>query len=503
MFNNNMKRATSPNSIDNTVKNLKPISDKKAENLHEELSLIFQSEVLGMYTDEEEEYLAVDLKRLQEGMIDSLSGGLWGRWKKVRLNTERVKQSIRGMKKVETENVSPTYDDGKRKDKHKRRMKQVVKDSVTYTGGYFLQEDLSKYYDQNRDVLNVSFNVFVDGILPALAMSPSITSIDSNRRPLGIRVPKCLLTLIEEYTTWGDIDVNSEFKSVPSKRQVDMEIRRYILAITKAVAKSVDLAEELSNCARGINDKKSQKYYSNSLVLADVWDIGKYSFNEEIFEEMYDNITVIESSVYPFIADNLNLDDVEDLDDKLLKQPEMQEVLRGEIKTLAETLFENAKNDLTQSLNQMLTEQKELVEQAFKKQSPIQEVVGLLKKEKATWKDVRNFVIEHSRNKKFLNLVFNEVFGGIETENFVKRQIKEVKESKKVKKNGKEVEIKEVVGISLKKAGRKKLDNQVRKVFNNQDNAFTKNLINFAFHFVVGKIKEEYVSENGLSTNLL
>ena len=53
------------------MKNLDPISDMEASNLHEELSFYFKRQVLKLYVGDSLEHLAVDLYRLQNGNIDS------------------------------------------------------------------------------------------------------------------------------------------------------------------------------------------------------------------------------------------------------------------------------------------------------------------------------------------------------------------------------------------------------------------------------------------------
>ena len=126
MLYNIMKRASLPKLVNDSVKNLDPISDMEASNLHEELSFYFKRQVLKLYVGDSLEHLAVDLYRLQNGNIDSLSEDLWGRWRKVSLKVNKVQQEIRGMKTEIREEVSEFDDEGNRRDKHKRRMRGPV-----------------------------------------------------------------------------------------------------------------------------------------------------------------------------------------------------------------------------------------------------------------------------------------------------------------------------------------------------------------------------------------
>ena len=98
MLYNIMKRASLPKLVNDSVVNLDPISDMEASNLHEELSFYFKRQVLKLYVGDSLEHLAVDLYRLQNGNIDSLSEDLWGRWRKVSLKVNKVQQEIKGMK---------------------------------------------------------------------------------------------------------------------------------------------------------------------------------------------------------------------------------------------------------------------------------------------------------------------------------------------------------------------------------------------------------------------
>lgn len=517
MLYNIMKRASLPKLVNESVKNLDPISDEDASNLHEELSFYFKRQVLKLYVGDSLEHLAVDLYRLKNGNIDSLSEDLWGRWRKVSLKVNKVQQEIRGMKTEIREEVSEFDEDGKRKDKHKRRMKGPKVINVEYSGSEFSQKELFEYFGRNYAELSnafgdISFSRFVDGVLPALAMSPLMVSKDSENNSLGFRTPKVLLDHIELILEYELYDVaNSDFVSKPSERQVQREIGSYMRSLRDAVFVSTDLEDAIEKEAKRINSQKIKQFLAtpkkpqSSLVLAEVSELEGYYFDDDVFEGMIESIELeeIKAMIYPFVAEGLGFDEVDELDMGLLNTPEIQDSMMLEIKTLARKKFNDVKEEVTEDLRRRLLDQKKLVEKAFNSSDPISQVLDLLSSNKATWKDVRQTVwallnYRGGGNRAVLASISSEVLSQINIQQYVNKQIMEKTEKKKVKKNGKEVEEDVVVGITFKKAGRNKLEKEVSKLFKNQSNAFTTTLIDLAFNFVAKKVKQDYLAQNNL-----
>ena len=521
MLYNIMKKASIPVGVSDVVRKLAPISDDYAENLHDELSSQFRRAVVDLYDNTESEHLAVDLYRLKNGLIDSLSEDLWGRWKKVRLNEKRVQQTIRGRKTVSHEEVIRDKDTGRRLDKHKRRMKGPI-DEIEYSGGMFSQEELEKYFGANYSVLKDTFGEgftlgqFVDGVLPTLAMSPAMVRSDSENNSLGVRVPKVLLDSIERALEMELYDVqNSDFQSTPSQRQVNNEIGRYLRAIRDAVNISTDLEEALEEESRLINFQKSKqclanpKKPQNSLIISDEGRIGKYYFDDVVFDQMVESIEIkeIKDMIYPWVAEELDFEE-DELDQELLKNKVINESLMLEVKTLARKKFNEEKEEVSTDFRKRLLEQQKRVKDAFNSTTPIAQILSLLSSKQVTWKDVRRVTFSMldyrgGGNRTVLASVFTEVLNEIDTQSYVEKQIKEETEKKKVKKNKKERVVTQVVGVKLKTTGRKKLEKEVNKVFKGNSEAFTTTLIDMAVSFMVKKIKKDYVDANELDPNFV
>ena len=72
-------------------------------------------------------------------------------------------------------------------------------------------------------------------------------------------------------------------------------------------------------------------------MLAEVSELEGYYFDDDVFEGMIESIELeeIKAMIYPFVAEGLGFDEVDELDMGLLNSPEIQDSNVVEIKTLA------------------------------------------------------------------------------------------------------------------------------------------------------------------------
>ena len=175
-------------------------------------------------------------------------------------------------------------------------------------------------------------------------MSPLMVSKDSKNNSLGFRTPKVLLDHIELILEYELYDVaNSDFVSKPSERQVQREIGSYMRSLRDAVFVSTDLEDAIEKEAKRINSQKIKQFLAtpkkpqSSLVLAEVSELEGYYFDDDVFEGMIESIELeeIKAMIYPFVAEGLGFDEVDELDMGLLNSPEIQDSMMLEIKTLA------------------------------------------------------------------------------------------------------------------------------------------------------------------------
>ena len=508
--NSNFSKKSSflPLTITDQIRDL-PAIKSYADSLWEEMSESIDR-TINLHMKKVREDLVIDLHRLNEGQIEELSGDLWLKWRGARETTENIRRGIRGNKKEITESFTEDVmgDERYRQMMRGRNTPPEYKVGVEFSGGAYTNEELLSYFNTHGQKLEqitkndeLSFEAFVENFLVRLSFTPR-TIRTHNGKNLGISVPVFLLEMVQDDIDFETYDLSEAiFQSGLNARQMKELQVKYDDAVSSVlVREESSIKDDMRSFIENIIQKKEKGTVYNKYGLALKDTLNSYhqtvKFTWVDFNSLYEGLGGVD-----FLKDSIKSEFEGDFDVQMIDEAKFKNGLR----TIADAFFEEVRNEKRKEAWGQLKDQISTIDKAWKSNNKLSSLLDILKKNKATTKDVKDYLARFNFDPPEMKDFFDEILGGLDVDKHLKtfirtkRKLKTKKPKSRDKAYNFNLNTKVISTYIFKRSGKAKLNKEIDDLLEGHS-AFS-TVSNRAKAYVKLKIKQKFAEENNIEVD--